>query len=468
MDEFEARAGAYISQHQMLQKGDTVIVALSGGADSMALFHFLFSAQNALGLRLRAAHVNHGLRGDAADADAAFVRAQCAARGVPLDETRLSPPESAGEEWGRRERYAFFARLARERGAKVATAHTCSDNAETVLFNLARGSAARGAAGIPPVRGLYVRPLLWAQREDILAYLARCGVPYVTDATNDTDAYARNRIRHGALPALESAHPGAVRSIARFAAEMSAVADYLDEQAEALLERARVPREAYLPGNLPDAYRARMLAEAPVAVRRTALARLIAAAAPQQKTCLVPAVDALLANGDGAVQLCEGAYVSVRQGLLTVGPKQTEPDSDAECWHQPFVPGIFAAPGGLLLEIRLVNYEKMVNSEKDVRNLLKFYADYGKIQDNPCFRTRRSGDTFRPAGRGVTKTLKKLLSEHKVPPAARAALPVLAAGGTVLWAAGFGFAEGLAPDEFTKTAVTVTARQMEESICMTT
>ena len=134
MDEFEARAGAYISQHQMLQKGDTVIVALSGGADSMALFHFLFSVQNVWGLRLRAAHVNHGLRGAAADGDAAFVRAQCAARGVPLDETLLSPPENAGEEWGRQERYAFFARLAQAHGAKVATAHTCSDNAETVLF----------------------------------------------------------------------------------------------------------------------------------------------------------------------------------------------------------------------------------------------------------------------------------------------------------------------------------------------
>ena len=157
MDEFEARAGAYISQHQMLQKGDTVIVALSGGADSMALFHFLFSVQNVWG-------------GAAADGDAAFVRAQCAARGVPLDETLLSPPENAGEEWGRQERYAFFARLAQAHGAKVATAHTCSDNAETVLFNLARGSAARGAAGIPPVRGPYVRPLLWAQRADVLRH----------------------------------------------------------------------------------------------------------------------------------------------------------------------------------------------------------------------------------------------------------------------------------------------------------
>ena len=287
-------------------------------------------------------------------------------------------------------------------------------------------------------------------------------MPHVTDATNDPDAYARNRIRHGVLPALERAHPGAARSITRFAAEMSAVADYLEEQAGALLEQACVPRAVYLPGNIPDAYCAQTLAAAPAAVRHTALARLIAAAAPQQKMCLVPEADAVLAKGEGAVQLCEGVWLSIRQGLLAVGPRPEPPRGEAGSWRQPFAPGVFAAPGGLLVEVQLVNYEKMVNSEKDVRNLLKFCADYGKIQDNPCFRTRRPGDMFRPAGRGVTKPLKKLFSEQRVPSAARDALPVLASGGTVLWAAGFGFAEGLAPDEFTKTAVTVTARQMEE------
>ena len=217
--------------------------------------------------------------------------------------------------------------------------------------------------------------------------------------------YARNRIRHGVLPALERAHPGAARSITRFAAEMSAVADYLEEQAGALLEQACVPRAVYLPGNIPDAYCAQTLAAAPAAVRHTALARLIAAAAPQQKMSLVPEADAVLAKGEGAVQLCEGVWLSIRQGLLAVGPRPEPPRGEAGSWRQPFAPGVFAAPGGLLVEVQLVNYEKMVNSEKDVRNLLKFCADYGKIQDNPCFRTRRPGDMFRPAGRGVTKAV---------------------------------------------------------------
>ncbi|MFQ9678747.1 MAG: ATP-binding protein [Ruthenibacterium lactatiformans] len=149
MDEFEARAGAYISQHQMLQKG----ILLSwrfGGADSMALFHFVFRAE-CVGLRLRAAHVNHGLRGAAADG-APPLCAQCAARvfrWMRRCSRRLKTRESGAGRNG-----TLFARLAQAHGAKVATAHTCSDNAETVLFNLARGSAARGAAASARARAV--------------------------------------------------------------------------------------------------------------------------------------------------------------------------------------------------------------------------------------------------------------------------------------------------------------------------
>ena len=244
---------------------------------------------------------------------------------------------------------------------------------------------------------------------------------------------------------------------------MSAVADYLEEQAGALLEQACVPRAVHLPGNIPDAYCAQTLAAAPAAVRHTALARLIAAAAPQQKMSLVPEADALLAKGEGAVQLCEGVWLSIRQGLLAVGPRPEPPRGEAGSWRQPFAPGVFAAPGGLLVEVQLVNYEKMVNSEKDVRNLLKFCADYGKIQDNPCFRTRRPGDMFRPAGRGVTKPLKKAVFRNK------GCLPrrVTPCRCSPAEAQSYGRRASVLPKAWPrmnlqKAAVTVTARQMEE------
>lgn len=461
MTEFEARTAEYIRQHHMLQKGDTVIVALSGGADSMALFRFLLSWREKLGVRLRAAHVNHGLRGADADADAGFVRRQCAAYGVSLDEAKLVPPKHAGEEWGREQRYLFFARLARRYGAKVATAHTANDNAETVLFRLARGCSVRGAAGIPPVRDGYIRPLLWARRAQIEAYLAGCGVPYVTDATNETDLYARNQIRHGALPVLENAHPGAVQNLARFAGEMGELAEYLDAQAHALLERAlRMPPD-YLPPGLPPAYDADVLAASPPPVRRAALASLITRVSPQ-KAQLVADAERALCSGCGAVQLSETLVLRVAQGKVSVeAPSRALPWTQT-AWSCPFLPGVHAAPGGIQLVVRLLNYEKNVNSGKYAENHLKFCADYDKIGQGVCFRTRRSGDSFCPAGRGVTKPLKKWFSEQKLPNAVRGMLPVLAAQSEILWAPGFGFAEGLRTGAQTKTAVTIEMRRMEE------
>lgn len=445
----------------MLQKGDTVIAALSGGADSMALFRFLLSWREKLGIRLRAAHVNHGLRGADADADAGFVRCQCAACGVPLDETKLTPPKHAGEAWGREQRYLFFARLARLHGAKVATAHTANDNAETVLFRLARGSSVRGAAGIPPVRDVYIRPLLWAQRAQIEAYLAGCGAAYVTDATNETDLYARNRIRHGALPVLESAHPGAVQNLARFAGEMGELAAYLDAQAHALLARAMLSQPDYLPPGMAPGYDAAVLAASPPPVRRAALASLITHVLPQ-KAELASEAERVLCSGGGTVQLSETLVFRVAQGRASV---EAPPDAlpwTQTAWSCPFLPGVHDAPGGMQLVVRLLNYEKNVNSGKDAENHLKFCADYDKIGQSVCFRTRRCGDLFRPAGRGVTKPLKKWLSEQKLPSAARGMLPVLAAQSRILWAPGFGFAEGLRADGQTKTAVTIEMRQMEE------
>lgn len=461
MTEFDTRTAEYIRQHHMLQKGDTVIVALSGGADSMALFHFLLSWREKLGITVRAAHVNHGLRGADADADAGFVRRQCADHGILLDETKLTPPKRADEAWGREQRYLFFARLARRYGAKVATAHTANDNAETVLFRLARGSSVRGAAGIPPVRDIYIRPLLWAQRAQIEAYLAGCGAVYVTDVTNKTDLYARNRIRHGVLPALENAHPGAVQNLVRFAGEMSELAEYLDAQADALLARALLPHPDFLPPELAPAYDAAILAAAPPPVRRAALASLIAHIS-LQKTELVADADRVLCRGCGAVQLSDTCTFRVTQGKVSIaGPPDALTETQT-AWKCSFSPGVHAAPGGMCLVVRMLNYEKNVNSAKDAENHLKFCADYDRIQQGVCFRTRQPGDVFCPAGRGVTKPLKKWLSEKKLPIAVRGMLPVLAIGSKILWAPGFGFAEGLPAGEWTKTAVTIEMRQMEE------
>ena len=199
-------------QNRLLCPGQPLrlAAAVSGGADSMALLLLLRALQPEFGYTLSACHVNHGLCGAAADRDEAFVRQACGALGVSLRvfhaaelaDTVDAPPPHAGEDWARRLRYACFERLCEEGIDAVATAHTANDQAETLLLRLARGTGLHGAAGIRPRRGCYLRPLLCLNRADTEAVCRAAGQTWVTDETNETDAYARNRLRRAALPAL--------------------------------------------------------------------------------------------------------------------------------------------------------------------------------------------------------------------------------------------------------------------------
>ena len=195
--------------------------AVSGGADSMALLRVLLELREAFAYTLSACHVNHGLRGETANRDEAFVRAECARLGVPLTVFRpadvgMAVPPHAGEDWARKLRYACFAQLLAGGIDCIATAHTATDQAETLLFRLARGTGLHGAGGIRPGRPGYCRPLLGLTRAETETLCAAFGQAWVTDETNDSDAYARNRLRHGAVPALRSVNDAAEENLARF------------------------------------------------------------------------------------------------------------------------------------------------------------------------------------------------------------------------------------------------------------
>ena len=195
-------------------RGDAVVVALSGGLDSVALLHLLRFPLAGLGLVLRAAHLDHAMRPGSA-ADAAWVRGLCRAWDVPVTVERLDPP-ATGEADARSRRYAFLERAAPE-GAWILTAHHRDDQAETVLFRAIRGTGIRGLRGIAPRRGRVLRPLLPFGRDEIRAYADAVGLGFRVDPTNRDPGYARNQLRHEAIPALERARPGAARSLARLA-----------------------------------------------------------------------------------------------------------------------------------------------------------------------------------------------------------------------------------------------------------
>ena len=460
--------------------------AVSGGADSMALLRLLLALQPEYGFALSACHVNHGLRGEAADRDEAFVRDACARLGVPLRVFRpadvgFAVPARPGEDWARRMRYACFGQLRREGIDCIATAHTGTDQAETLLFRLARGTGLHGAAGIRPKRSGFCRPLLCLTRADTEAVCAACGERYVTDETNDSDAYARNRLRHAALPALASVNGAAQQNLARFCEKAAAADAYFARQAERLLTQAARACPETLPAGARYAreagevlYALRVLQKADPLILEAALHGLTAPIRDAEEKYIRLLAD-LIRQGSGAVQLTDAVRFCAGEGVFwrEVGTARRTPSVvTARLKATPFCPqdgAEYPLGGGKVLKIRVFRVESAEKEEKTQgvhKKDLKNQADYAKmitLYPALTLRCRQPGDRFRPAGRGLAKELRKWMNEAHIPPAQRDALPLLAAGSEVVWVLGEGFAEGLAPTADTTLCLQVEPQKMEES-----
>lgn len=232
---------AYCERFHMLPQGGTVLCAVSGGRDSMALLHILSRLAGEAGFQVAAAHFHHGLRA-AADRDEAFVRAWCRGKGIPLTCGKGDTRAFAGreglsiEDAARTLRYAFLEAAAQDMGAeRIAAAHHREDNAETVLLHLLRGAGPQGLGGIPPVRGKIVRPLLETGRDEIDAYIARNAIPYVEDESNQDAVYTRNRVRLEVMPLLEEIAPGCAARIASAAKLLREENSHLQRETDRLL-----------------------------------------------------------------------------------------------------------------------------------------------------------------------------------------------------------------------------------------
>jgi tRNA(Ile)-lysidine synthase len=295
--------------------GQRLLAAVSGGVDSMVLLDALACLRERLGVRLHVAHVHHGLRGRAADGDAAFVVAEAARLGVGVSIARLHPgsrrPGESVQVWARAARYGHLDAMAKRVGASyIAVAHTQDDQAETVLLNLLRGTGPRGLAGMPATRRRILRPMLQVSRCEVEAYATSRQLAFREDASNASDAYRRNRIRHRLLPLLvKEYNPRVVESLAGLAALMREDDSALAEAADRLLAESGRTMDGALTLDVPA------LSAAPPAVVRRTIQAAYRQASQMAHSLTRRHIEALrgLLSREAAVQL-PGGFVARRTG----------------------------------------------------------------------------------------------------------------------------------------------------------
>ena len=440
-----------IRLYNMLCPGDSVIVGLSGGADSCALLHFLCSIREEYALSITAVHVNHMIRGEEAERDAAFAEELCRQLCVGFRLYTANIPAIAEEkgigleECGREVRYGIFQEEAEKCGGKIATAHTLSDSVETVLFHVIRGCAVNGLKGIPPVRGNIIRPLILCERADIEAYCRKHSIGYMTDSTNLTADYARNKIRLQILPLMRELNPSVNEAIGRLSESA--------REDDAFIGRlAAEISEEYLSAGCSDG----LFSESAPVVSR-ALTNIC-----REKFCIVPEQKHIssmlhsLSRGAGSVNLPGNYFFTVRgkRAIFSNIPEKSNPNSFVyEEWVCKNIMGEIITPLGQKINPRIIDkniYNELVdkNNVNYDEKVFKNCLDYDKLSE-AVFRCRREGDRFSPAGRHCTKSLKKLFNEEKIPSRIRGELPLLESGGMIAWISLIGVSENFRVTETT-------------------
>lgn len=434
-------AGA-IREHGLFRCGDTVVVAVSGGADSVALLDLLVSLKE-LDLTLVVAHLNHCLRGPESDGDAAFVADLARRCGLPAeigtaDVRDISRQRKLSlEEAGRTARYEWLRDVAHARGAdRVALGHHADDQAETFLLRLLRGSGTTGLCAMRPLTaGLYARPLLCLTRAEILSYLEERGLSFRVDASNDDRSFLRNRIRHECLPYLASYNPAIAERLNAAAEILAADEEVLESVIDQAFDRIAARADDAVALRLP------LLKEERAGVRMRLYRRSVRELKGEVAGIAVShlkQVDELAASNrsNGAVWLPCGLWALRCYDSLAFSPHR--PDLAGGGW-EIVVPhaGSYALPGGGTLTVR------PAPPPEDLRAPSR-HRVYFSPTANPLpwtVRTFRPGDRFRPFGMTGTKKVKDFFIDEKVPLSERRRIPLLFCEQTLLWICGYRVAE---------------------------
>lgn len=458
-----------VRAYGLLERGDHVLVAVSGGGDSVALLKVLMEATAPLDLKLTVGHFNHRLRGGESDREARFVSELASAWGLRLVTGMLAPhsTESRGrslEDWCRERRYAFLERSAREIGAgKIALGHHRRDQAETVLLNLIRGCGVEGLKGMLPVRErMYIRPFLEVDPEDIHRFLEDRGIVYMTDSSNADRRLLRNRVRWELIPRIEASfNPSVVRSLGNLAKIARLENDYIASQLPAAFRAAsgkidggRVVFDITALRSLHEALQNRLILRA---------IQMVCGQTTRLSGSHVNLVRRLLHGGGHAeVHLPGGAVAARDYDRLSFRSQSVTRSSDSRCMgrnnkeqagfsYVPPIPGILEIPeAGMKLRFEIVE-----TPQHPPQGTGAVCLDLEMIRFPLVCRSVREGDRIQPMGMNGQKKVRRIFIDEKIPQAIRSNVPLLVDAHSVLWVCGLCLSERVSLSERTRTALQV-------------
>ncbi|MGN0630745.1 MAG: tRNA lysidine(34) synthetase TilS [Ruminococcus sp.] len=430
-DIFIEKMVQFITEENLLSHSEKICCALSGGADSVALLLAMLDVRDHFGTEVSAVHVNHCLRGAESDRDEEFCRSLCEKLGVTLHVHRCDVEafrESHGGSVETAARQCRYDAFEKEEGV-IATAHTASDNMETVIQRLARGTGLHGLCGIPVKRDRFIRPILFAPRQEIEEFLERKGETFVTDSTNNSDDYTRNKIRHSIVPLLQELNPSAEKNVLSMCRTLRIDDAFFDEQCSRAFEE-----------HYKEPFCLSRICEIPKAVRVRCEARLL-------EMCGISADSRKLADMEKIVQTGGRCHLSgkfdcfVSKNELII--KQAE-KMDSIPNEILISEGKYSIYPNVYFCMKIITEINEINTYIINREFTNRLLDYDKIKGCIKLRGRRAGDRMKLAGRGFTVSIKKRIQET-VPLRMRHTLHFLEDEEGTIFAQGIGIAERVKP-----------------------
>lgn len=424
------RTAEYMKQQKMPMPGERIVIGLSGGVDSICLFHIL----RELGYELEAVHVNHGIRGEEAKRDEAFVRKLCGQYNIPFhgygyDVPKISKEKHLSEEEaGRMVRRQAFSEVMQKTGGKyIALAHHGNDRAETFLFHLSRGTGVKGLSSMKPVENKFIRPLLWAKRTEIEQYVQEMGYEFVEDATNASVEYTRNKIRHQMIPLFEEINPKSVPHILGVAEKLEAVSAYIDREAEKIWRLSAVVYDHEVQILKSVFMQADQVLQIPVLQK--GVEYLTGSLVNLTEEHLQKLLKLFFMQTGKELHL-PGGLTAMRtyEGIRMFFREETEVSEPLEITGE----GSFVF-GGRTFVVTVEDWDE--RKIFPIKNYTKCF-DYDKIKKGLFLRTRESGDYLQINQSHGRKSLQDYMVNEKIPKEERQKIVLLAEGSHILWVVG--------------------------------